>query len=50
MPYENAWAVRREGNKRITSNHRLQATAINKAKRLALNYWAALVPSEVPCL
>ena len=35
VPYEDGWAVRREGNKRITSKHRKQSTAINKAKILA---------------
>ena len=35
VPYEDGWAVRREGNKRITSKHRKQSTAINKAKTLA---------------
>jgi hypothetical protein len=35
VPYEDDWAVRREGNKRITSKHRKQNTAINKAKTLA---------------
>jgi len=35
VPYEKSWAVRREGNKRITSKHRRQDTAIRKAKRLA---------------
>ena len=35
VPYENDWAVRREGNKRISSKHRKQSTAINKAKRIA---------------
>lgn len=35
VPYEDDWAVRREGNKRITSKHRKQSTAINKAKRIA---------------
>ena len=38
VPYEEGWAVRREGNKRITSKHRKQSTAINKAKRLARKY------------
>ena len=36
VPYEDGWAVRREGNKRITSKHRKQSTAINKAKVLAM--------------
>ncbi|GGI56110.1 DUF2188 domain-containing protein [Winogradskyella haliclonae] len=35
VPYQDGWAVRREGNKRITSKHRKQSTAINKAKTLA---------------
>lgn len=35
VPYENGWAVRREGNKRITSKHRKQTTAIRKAKSIA---------------
>jgi len=35
VPYDNGWAVRREGNKRITSKHRKQSTAINKAKVIA---------------
>ncbi len=32
VPNGNRWAVRREGNKRITSKHRKQNTAIRKAK------------------
>ena len=43
VPYGNDWAVRREGNKRITSKHRRQDTAINKAKRLARKYKADVV-------
>ena len=35
VPYDSNWAVRREGNKRITSKHRRQDTAIRKAKRIA---------------
>lgn len=35
VPYEDDWAVRREGNKRITSKHRKQSTAINKARTIA---------------
>ena len=35
VPNEDGWAVRREGNKRITSKHRKQSTAIRKAKTLA---------------
>lgn len=43
VPYKDAWAVRREGNKRITSKHKLQLTAINKAKRLARKYQADVI-------
>ncbi len=43
VPYENGWAVRREGNKRITSKHRRQDTAIDKAKRLARKYKADVI-------
>ncbi|ANH60082.1 DUF2188 domain-containing protein [Dokdonia donghaensis] len=35
VPYEGDWAVRREGNKRITSKHQKQSTAIRKAKSIA---------------
>ncbi|RIA09163.1 uncharacterized protein DUF2188 [Flavobacteriaceae bacterium MAR_2010_72] len=43
VPYQDAWAVRREGNKRITSKHRRQDTAINKAKRIAKKYKADVI-------
>lgn len=43
IPYEDGWAVRREGNKRITSKHRRQDTAIRKAKRLARKYKADVI-------
>ncbi|MDG1571543.1 DUF2188 domain-containing protein [Robiginitalea sp. M366] len=43
VPYEGGWAVKREGNKRITSKHRLQETAIRKAKRLARKYKADVI-------
>lgn len=43
VPYENGWAVRREGNKRITSKHRKQSTAIRKAKTLAKRYNADVI-------
>ena len=35
VPYKDGWAVRREGNQRITSKHRKQSTAIRKAKTIA---------------
>ena len=43
VPYEDGWAVRREGNKRITSTHRKQSTAIRKAKTLARKYKADVI-------
>ena len=43
VPYESGWAVRREGNKRITSKHLRQDTAIRKAKRLARKYKADVI-------
>jgi len=43
VPYEDDWAVRREGNKRITSKHRKQSTAINKAKTLARKHKADVI-------
>lgn len=43
VPYEKGWAVRREGNKRITSKHRRQDTAIRKAKQLARKYKADVI-------
>lgn len=43
VPYEGDWAVRREGNKRISSKHRKQSTAINKAKRLAKKHNADVI-------
>lgn len=43
VPYQDGWAVRREGNKRITSKHRKQSTAIRKAKSLAKKYEADVI-------
>lgn len=43
VPYQEDWAVRREGNKRITSKHRKQSTAIRKAKTLAKRYNADVI-------
>ncbi|WP_190809534.1 DUF2188 domain-containing protein [Flagellimonas sp. S3867] len=43
VPYERGWAVRREGNKRITSKHQKQSTALRKAKSLARKYKADVI-------
>lgn len=43
VPYGEGWAVRREGNTRVTSKHRKQGTAIRKAKTLAKRYNADVI-------
>jgi len=43
VPHEDDWAVRREGNKRITSKHRKQSTAIRKAKTIAKKHKADVI-------
>lgn len=43
VPYKDDWAVRREGNKRITSKHRKQSTAIRKAKTIARRHKADVI-------
>ena len=43
VPFEDDWAVRREGNKRITSKHRKQTTAIRKAKSIAKKHKADVI-------
>ena len=43
VPYKEDWAVRREGNKRITSQHRTQSTAIRKAKTIAKRHKADVI-------
>ena len=43
VPYEDDWAVRREGNQRITSKHRTQSTAIRKAKSIAKKHQADVI-------
>ena len=43
VPYTEDWAVRCEGNKRITSKHRKQSTAIRKAKTIAKRHKADVI-------
>ncbi len=43
VPYKDAWAIRREGNTRITSKHRKQSTAIRKAKSIAKKHNADVI-------
>ena len=43
VTYKEGWAVRGEGNKRITSKHRKQETAIRKARSIARRYKSDVV-------
>lgn len=43
VPHEEGWAVRGEGNKRISSKHRKQETAIRKARAQAKRYKSNVV-------
>lgn len=38
VPYEDGWAVRGEGNERVTATYRYQSDAIERAKDIARNY------------
>ena len=38
VPHEEGWAVRGEGNKRITSAYKYQDDAIDRARGIAKNY------------
>ena len=37
VPHENDWAVRGEGNERVTSTHQTQGEAIDAAREIAIN-------------
>lgn len=43
VPYKNKWAVRGEGNKKVTSTHDTQAEAIPKARKIAVNQHSEVV-------
>lgn len=43
VPHEDGWAVRGEGNKRITASYKYQDDAIDRAKDIARNYGADVV-------
>ena len=43
VPYEDGWAVRGEGNKRVTASYDYQDDAIDRAKEIARNYESAEV-------
>ena len=43
VPHDEGWAVRGEGNDRITSIHETQKSAIRRAKQIARNYGADVI-------
>lgn len=43
VPYEDGWAVRGEGNQRVTASYDYQDDAIERAKEIAKNYGSAVV-------
>lgn len=43
VPHEKGWAVRREGNKRVTATYQYQDQAVRKAKRIAKKHKADVI-------
>lgn len=43
VPKDNGWAVRGEGNLKITSNHNTQKEAIDAAREIAINQKSEVV-------
>jgi len=43
VPYEGRWAVRGEGNDRVTETFDYQDDAIERAREIAINYRSAVV-------
>jgi len=43
VPHEDGWAVRGEGNSRITASYRYQDDAIARARQIAKNYGSDVV-------
>jgi uncharacterized protein YdaT len=43
VPHTDGWAVRAEGNKRVTAVYKYQEQAIRKAKRIAKKYKADVI-------
>jgi hypothetical protein len=43
VPHEDGWAVRGEGNSRVTATYRYQDDAIARARRIAKNYGSDVV-------
>ena len=43
VPYEEEWAVRGEGNKRVTAVYKYQDDAIDRARDIAKNYHSDVI-------
>ncbi|HOC43226.1 MAG TPA: DUF2188 domain-containing protein [Thermoanaerobaculales bacterium] len=43
VPHDEGWAVRGEGNRRVTSTHSTQAEAIDAAREIAVNQQSEVV-------
>lgn len=43
VPHSGGWAVRGEGNQRVTSVHDTQASAIDVARQIAINQHSELL-------
>jgi len=43
VPYQGKWAVRGEGNEKVTSTHDTQAEAIQRARKIAINQRSEVV-------
>lgn len=43
VPHGDSWAIRGEGNERVTSTHPTQAEAIDAAREIAINQRAEVV-------
>jgi len=43
VPHDGGWAVRKEGSKRVTSEHRTKAEAETVGRAIAVNQGAELV-------
>ena len=43
VPHEEGWAVRGEGNERLTATYKYQDDAIERAKDIAWNYKASVI-------
>jgi len=43
VPYQDKWAVRGEGNEKVTSTYDTQAEAIQRAREIAINQRSEVV-------